>query len=147
MPTRELAEQVTKAVASYTMFCAKDIRAVNLTPKVSEAVQRSLLADLPDIVISTPARASTNLTNRALSLEKLHHLVIDEADLVMSYGYDGDLRRVHESIPQGVQSFLISATLSDDVETLKGLFCRNPVTLRLEHDDEEGAGVTQYIVK
>ncbi|KAF4631239.1 hypothetical protein G7Y89_g6893 [Cudoniella acicularis] len=147
VPTRELAEQVTRAVESFAAFCAKDIRAVNLTQKVSDAVQRSLLADSPDIVIATPARASANLEGSALSLEKLAHLVIDEADLVLSYGYDEDLQNVAKVVPKGVQTILMSATLTSEVETLKGLFCRDPVVLKLEEPEVEGEGVSQYVVK
>merc|ERR1712093_857499 len=67
VPTRELADQVLKVVESFSAFCTKDIRAVNLTQKVSDAVQRSLLADSPDLVIATPARASMNLNTAAFS--------------------------------------------------------------------------------
>lgn len=87
------------------------------------------------------------MNNAALSLEKLSHLVIDEADLVLSYGYEDDLQSVAKSIPKNVQTFLMSATLTTEVDTLKGLFCRSPVTLKLEEGEEEGQGVTQYIVK
>lgn len=120
---------------------------MNLTQKVSDAVQRSLLADSPDIVIATPARAAVNLENSALSLENLAHLVIDESDLVLSYGYDDDLQNVAKSLPKGVQTILMSATLTSEVETLKGLFCRNPVVLKLEEAEEAGEGVSQYTVK
>ena len=147
VPTRELAEQVTKAVEALAAFCAKDVRAVNLTQKVSDAVQRSLLADSPDIVIATPSRAATNLESSALSVENLAHLVIDESDLVLSYGYDEDLQNVAKGMPQGVQTILMSATLTSEVETLKGLFCRNPVLLKLDEADEAGEGVSQYTVK
>ncbi len=131
VPTRELAEQVFKVVESFSIFCAKDIRAINLTQKVSDAVHRSLLADSPDIVIATPARASVNLNSSALSIDHLAHLVIDEADLVLSYGYDEDLQNVAKIMPKGVQTILTSATLTSEVETLKGLFCRNPEILTL----------------
>ncbi|CZR67173.1 probable ATP-dependent RNA helicase dbp9 [Phialocephala subalpina] len=147
VPTRELAEQVFKVVESFSTFCAKDIRAINLTQKVSDAVQRSLLADSPDIVIATPARASVNLNSSALSLDNLAHLVIDEADLVLSYGYDEDLQNVAKIMPKGVQTILMSATLTSEVETLKGLFCRNPEILTLEETEEAGEGVSQYVVK
>ncbi|KAI9809999.1 MAG: ATP-dependent DNA/RNA helicase [Pycnora praestabilis] len=147
VPTRELAEQVYKAVGALSAFCAKDIRAINLTQKVSDPVQRSLLSDYPDIVIATPARASLNINTSALSLEHLSHLVIDEADLVLSYGYDDDLQSVAKSVPKGVQTFLMSATLSTDVDKLQGLFCRNPAILKLEEGEENGAGVSQYVVK
>ncbi|KAH6711972.1 ATP-dependent RNA helicase-like protein dbp9 [Leptodontidium sp. MPI-SDFR-AT-0119] len=147
VPTRELADQVLKVVESFSAFCTKDIRAVNLTQKVSDAVQRSLLADSPDIVIATPARASVNLNTAAFSLDNLAHLVIDEADLVLSYGYDEDLQNVAKIMPKGVQTILMSATLTSEVETLKGLFCRDPVVLKLEEAEAEGEGVSQFVVK
>ncbi len=134
-------------MASFSAFCAKDVRVINLTQKVSDAVQRSLLAESPDIVIATPARASLNLNTSALSLEDLAHLVIDEADLLLSYGYDEDLQSVSKAIPNGVQTFLMSATLTIEVEKIKGLFCRNPVVLKLEERDDDGGGVSQYVVR
>ncbi|CAL5868090.1 uncharacterized protein PFLUO_LOCUS2313 [Penicillium psychrofluorescens] len=147
VPTRELAEQVQKVVASYTSFCGKDVRSVNLTQKVSDAVQRSILADFPDVVVSTPSRVLSNVNNSALSLDKLSHLVIDEADLVLSYGYDDDINTLSKAIPRGVQTFLMSATLTSEVDTLKSLFCRNPVILKLEDKEEKGGGVSQFVVK
>ncbi len=147
VPTRELADQVHKSVESFSAFCAKDVRAINLTQKVSDAVQRSLLADSPDIVIATPARVVINLNTSALSLESLAYLIIDEADLILSYGYDEDLQNVAKAMPKGVQTILMSATLTSEVESLKGIFCRNPVVLKLEEAEKEGEGVSQFVVK
>lgn len=110
-------------------------------------MQRSLLADSPDIVIATPASAAVNLNSGAFSLETLAHLVIDEADLVLSYGYDEDLQNVAKVLPKGIQTILMSATLTSEVETLKGLFCRNPAVLKLEEAEAEGEGISQYVVK
>lgn len=106
-----------------------------------------MLSDYPDIVISTPARVIANLGNSSLSLDNLTHLVIDEADLVLSYGYDEDINALSKAIPRGVQTFLMSATLTSEVDTLKGLFCRSPVVLKLEDKEEKGAGVSQFVVK
>ena len=110
-------------------------------------MQRSLLADSPDIVVATPARAFLNLSTSALSVENLAHLVIDEADLVLSFGYEEDLQNVAKAMPQGVQTFLMSATLTTDVDALKGLFCRDPVILELEQAAADDVGVTQYVVR
>ena len=131
----------------FSKFCEKDIRSANLTQKASDAVQRAILADIPDIVISTPARAVVNINNSALSLEKLTHLVIDEADLVLSYGYEEDMQNLAKAVPRGIQTLLMSATLTSEVDTLKGLFCRSPVTLKLEEKEDEGAGISQFAVK
>jgi ATP-dependent RNA helicase DDX56/DBP9 len=120
---------------------------VKLTDKVSDAVLRSLLSNTPDIVISTPARAWHAASNNFLSLSKLTHLVLDEADLVLSYGYNEDLEQISGSLPKGVQTILMSATLSTEVDTLKGMLCRDPVVLNLEEKEAEGEGVSQYVVK
>jgi ATP-dependent RNA helicase DDX56/DBP9 len=65
-----------------------------------------------------------------LSLGFLDSLVIDEADLIFSYGHDEDIRQIFSGafLPKVFQSFLMSATMTEDVEMLKGLVLRNPVS-------------------
>ncbi|KAI1452109.1 DEAD-domain-containing protein [Annulohypoxylon moriforme] len=147
VPTNELVTQVTKVLESLTSFCSREIKVSKLSDKLSDAAQRAVLSDSPDVVVATPSRAWHNIKNSALSLERLAHLVLDEADLVLSYGYDEDLQNVASSLPKGLQTTLMSATLTPEVDTLKGLFCRNPTILDLEEPDEDGGGVSQYTVK
>ena len=56
--------------------------------------------------------------------------MIDEADLILSYGHDEDIRQIFGGgyLPKLFQSFLMSATMTEDVETLKGLALRSPVS-------------------
>ncbi|KAJ2899588.1 putative atp-dependent rna helicase dbp9 protein [Zalerion maritima] len=147
VPTRELADQVLKVVGEFAAYCFNEIRAVNLADKQSDTVQRALLSGAPDIVVSTPTKALANVQSGALSPDKLSYLVLDEADLVMSYGYEDDLQKIAQVIPTSTQKMLTSATLSSEVDSLKGLFCRNPMMLDLEEPDEEGEGVAQYYTK
>ncbi|KAK4149597.1 hypothetical protein C8A00DRAFT_46818 [Chaetomidium leptoderma] len=148
VPTRELADQVFKAIEQFSAFCAKDLHAAKLTDNVSDAVQRSLLANVPDIVVSTPARAWHSVNSEALSLAKLQYLVLDEADLVLSYGYDEDMENIARSLPKGVQTTMMSATLSAELDTLKGIFCRNPTLLDLKEEfGAEDEKLTQFYVK
>lgn len=132
---------------AFSTFSPKDIRTINITQKASDAVTRSLLADIPDIVIATPARAYITLSTSALSLDNLTHLVIDEADLVLSYGHEEDLRLLVKSISKGVQISLISATPSTDVDVVKNLFSRNPYRLELDEAETDSASIAQYVVK
>ena len=147
VPTRELAEQVFRALTTFTEFCSKEVRSVNLTQRVSDAVLKAVLSDSPDVVISTPGRLSQFLSSGALSLENITNLVIDEADLVLSYGYENDMNAISKALVRGVQTFLMSATLTPDVETLKGIFCKDPVAVKVEDQEDEGEKVTQYVVK
>ncbi|KAG8531371.1 ATP-dependent DNA/RNA helicase [Bacidia gigantensis] len=147
VPTKELAQQITKAVTSLAAFCAQDVRTINSTQNVPEAVQRTQLAELPDIVVTTPSRAANHLNDGALTVESLTHLVVDEADLVLSYGYEEDFNVIAKAIPKGVQTTLMSATLTTEVDTLKGLFCRDPIVLDLKEKESDAGGVSQYVVR
>ena len=72
---------------------------------------------------------------QTISLSSLDCLVIDEADLILSYGHDADVRQIFSGayLPKIFQSFLMSATMTEDVEVLKGLTLRNPVSISASH--------------
>ena len=110
-------------------------------------MQRSQLAESPDVLVATPARLAPNLNRPELALGELTHIIIDEADLVLSYGYEEDLQVLAKAVPKGVQMMLLSATLSTDIDTLNGLFCRDPAVLELDEKDDEGDRMRQYVVK
>ncbi|TDZ30825.1 ATP-dependent RNA helicase DBP9 [Colletotrichum spinosum] len=146
VPTRELADQVLKAIEQFSAYCAKEIHAVKLVDKISDAVQRSLLSNFPDIVVSTPTTAWRNILNDALSLENLSSLTLDEADLILSYGYNEDLENIARRLPKGVQLVMMSATLSTDVTSLQGIFSRKPTVLDLEDEETEDDSLSQFVV-
>lgn len=96
------------------------------------APYRSLKTEAPDVLVSTPAKLLALLENKAVDLTSLCFLAVDEADLLLSYGHKDDLTRLMDPaagyLPKlGVQGCLMSATLSEDVEGVKGLVLRNPV--------------------
>ncbi|TKX27175.1 ATP-dependent RNA helicase dbp9 [Elsinoe australis] len=146
VPTRELAAQVTKAVIGFAQFCGKEIRTENVTRKEEEGVLRARLTGTVDVVVATPSRALGLVNAGVLELEGLVGCVIDEADLVLSYGHEEDLRALSEVLPKGTQMCLVSATLRKEVETLKGLFCKGAVVLEMEDKEEEGK-LRQFVVK
>ncbi|KAK4623722.1 ATP-dependent RNA helicase dbp9 [Fulvia fulva] len=130
VPTKELATQVATTVKDFTSFCAGDIRCENITRKEDAAVTKARLAEKPDIVVATPARAVQWSNDETLNLDEVKHLIIDEADLVLSYGYEDDLKSIATSLPAGVQKMMVSATMRTEVDTLSSLF----------FGKEEGAG-------
>ncbi|KAJ4992588.1 ATP-dependent RNA helicase dbp9 [Stagonosporopsis vannaccii] len=147
VPTKELALQITKVAKALSIHCGQEIRVQNIAGKESEVVTKAKLADNPDIVIATPARASANINNGALSVAELAHLVVDEGDLVMGYGFKEDLDQIAQNIPRGVQIFLMSATLNTEVESLGSLLCTDPVVLKLDDLDKDSERVKQYVIK
>ncbi|GAA6010777.1 hypothetical protein JCM10207_005837 [Rhodosporidiobolus poonsookiae] len=166
VPTRELAEQVRgqigRLVEGLGLGDAEGggIRVVNVVGEAGgrkkrktggERVERMQLADRPEIVVATPSRALAHLRSETLHLEHLDYLVIDEADLILSYGHSSeDIRSILSgpwNLPKVYQSFLMSATLTGEVEELKGIVLRNPVVLKLEEDEDELANLSQYCVR
>ncbi|WBW74994.1 ATP-dependent RNA helicase Dbp9 [Schizosaccharomyces osmophilus] len=146
VPTRELAQQVFKVLEKLTLYCGKHIKFVNIATNAADLVQRPLLLDFPDIVISTPSRSVVHFSSGALSLDKIKFLVIDEADLILSFGYQDDMSSLSKALPRGVQTLLMSATLTESIASLRQLVCRDPVVLRLEDKEADGQ-LTQYAVK
>jgi len=138
VPTRELCAQVYEQIVSFLYFCQDKISVVGLSSETPE-VQRVWLRENPDILIATPARLAVHLKSGALTLnEALDTLVIDEADLVLSFGGEDDIREIVDYIPKTVQTMLMSATLSEDLESLKKLVLHNPVRLKLELGSTDG---------
>ncbi|KAI6149359.1 P-loop containing nucleoside triphosphate hydrolase protein [Pisolithus tinctorius] len=149
VPTRELSEQVLACLRSVTKYCDKEITLLNAASGFAAHLQHTLLADKPDILIATPSRILGLLQSKAIDLSSFETLVIDEADLILSYGHDEDIRQIFGGayLPKVYQSFLMSATMTDDVETLKGLTLRSPAILKLEDDQDDVSALTQYSVR
>ena len=113
VPTRELAEQVCDHVKLLSAYCNKLIQCVNLAADIPPSAQKPLLAACPDVVIATPSRVLSHLELGNMAIrESLQSLVIDEADLVLSFGYEEDLRKIITFLPKVYQAFLMSATLT-----------------------------------
>ncbi|KIW41435.1 uncharacterized protein PV06_06996 [Exophiala oligosperma] len=147
VPTRELADQVHRTFGTFSAFCAKEINSLNLTQRVSDAVLHAVLQDSPDIIVSTPSRVTQYMNAGEVSLENISQLVIDEADIVLSYGYEDDMAAVSAALPRDVQTFLISATLTPEVDEIKSMFCRDAIVVKIDEKEEKGEGVTQYVVR
>jgi ATP-dependent RNA helicase DDX56/DBP9 len=147
VPTKELALQISRVAKALAAHCGQGLTIQNIAGKESEVVTRAKLADKPTLVIATPARASANINNGALDVATLAHLVVDESDLVLGYGFKEDLDQIAQSIPSGVQMFLMSATLNTEVESLGSLLCNDPAILKLDDLDKDSKRVKQYAIK
>ncbi|XP_053125478.1 probable ATP-dependent RNA helicase DDX56 [Hemicordylus capensis] len=133
VPTKELGRQVLQMLRQLAAYCARDLRLVDISGQADFAAQRPLLMEKPDVVVGTPSRVLAHLQAQNLSLrDSLEILVMDEADLLFSFGFEEDLKSLLCHLPQIYQSFLMSATLNEDIQALKELVLHNPVTLRLQ---------------
>lgn len=148
VPSKELAKQAHRNLKELSLYCSRDVRVTDVA-QGNLSSTKSLLMESPDIVVGTPSVLLGHLQAKNLDLKvSLEMLVIDEADLVFSYGYESDLKVLLSHLPKIYQAFLMSATFSEDVSTLKKLVLHNPVILKLQEsqlpsDDK----LTQYFIK
>lgn len=152
VPTRELCQQVHKEILSLLEHCKGSWKVTQLTSGMLLPDFRAAMVGPPDIVVATPACIGTCISKNILqssSLEEsLATLVLDEADLLLSYGYEEDLKSLVHYIPRRCQCILMSATSSADVEKIKKLVLHSPVILTLtEVEGNEYDGVVPNSVQ
>lgn len=153
VPTRELSSQVSDFLSKLLVYCNNKITSVNLSSNASDSVLNSLLMSKPDILVSTPAKLiqvlDENVNKNLIDLSKVKNLVIDEVDLVLSYGYMEDLQLLEKYLPvkTNLQTFLMSATINDDLNELKTRFCSRPAVLKLNEDMLAKSKLVQYFAR
>ena len=147
VPTKELVLQTVTVFESLMEYCPADIDVVGLGAGVIAEQASALQAAGAHIVVATPGRAVAHIKKGSLQLTSaLEMLVVDEADLVLSYGYRGDMEKVISALPQAVQSFLLSATLSEELEDLKRLVLRAPAVVKLNDDAASTGYLSQFYI-
>ncbi|KAK9054154.1 hypothetical protein SSX86_025231 [Deinandra increscens subsp. villosa] len=148
VPSRELCQQVYSEVLSLIELCRVQLKVVQLTGEPSFSEMGTALAGPPHIFVSTPACVQRCLSSGVLQAKSIQDslsiLILDEADLLFTYGYEKNLKDLKAHIPKRCQCLLMSATSSEDVENLKKLYLHNPYILTLP---EVGDGKDDIVPK
>ncbi|RHY34413.1 hypothetical protein DYB32_000965 [Aphanomyces invadans] len=143
VPTKELVDQ-TKAHLWELMYYCRDIVSVLGLSGQTVNAQQALLRDLPDILITTPSRLVIHLEAGNVDLKhSVHTVVMDEADMILSFGYGDDVKKIFNALPKICQHFFMSATLSPELDALKKALLHNPAVVKLEEGSTDGK-LTQY---
>lgn len=97
-PTRELAQQVEKAVQTY----GKALRWLNTACLVGGAPMFAQIKQLQrqcDVVVATPGRLLDHLTRRKIKLSDVEVLILDEADRMLDMGFAEDIDAIVAATP------------------------------------------------
>jgi ATP-dependent RNA helicase RhlE len=141
-PTRELAQQVQTAVATYGRFLP--LRSVSIYGGVSMDNQLKLLRRGTDIVVATPGRLLDHMQRGSISLSKIQVLVLDEADRMLDMGFINDVRKIIKQIPAERQTLLFSATISSEIKELASRVMRDPHTVEAGEKRDTVATIVQH---
>ncbi|MDT5040777.1 MAG: hypothetical protein QOE51_1762 [Actinoplanes sp.] len=126
VPTRELATQVTEALAPYT--AALGLRSTTVVGGTSIGRQTDALRKGVELLVATPGRLADLIDRHAVRLDKVTITVLDEADQMADMGFLPEVTELLAKTPAGTQRLLFSATLDGDVDQLVRRFMTDPVT-------------------
>jgi superfamily II DNA/RNA helicase len=126
VPTRELAAQVGEVFRSLAEGLSPRPKVTVAFGGVSINPQMIALRGGADIVVATPGRLLDLAEHRAMRLDGVACLVLDEADRLLDLGFADELARVIATIPAARQTLLFSATFAPEVEALAGRILRAP---------------------
>lgn len=134
VPTRELVAQVHQQLKALNTSTSDTITLLALDTDSTIQYESTQLKDLPSVVISTPTRLYEHCKQQHITtLQKtLSLVIIDEADLILSYGFDEDIRQLLPYVSAIVQTIIVSATLTEQLHTLQQLILHNPLTLQID---------------
>ena len=130
-PTRELAQQVTRAAETYGKFL-KRLRVVAAVGGAPLHVQAKLLSQPVDIVVATPGRLIDHLERGRIDFSRLETLILDEADRMLDMGFIDDIEAIIARTPATRQTLLFSATLEGVVGRLAQRVTKNARRIEIE---------------
>ena len=146
-PTRELAVQIADSVREYGKLLG--LRSVHVLGGVPINKQIRQLEKGTDILIATPGRLEDLMQQKAVTLNHVTHLILDEADQMLDMGFIHALKRIARALPKERQTLLFSATMPTEIEKLAQDFLRNPkkVSVAPVSSTAERVNQSAYFVK
>ncbi len=125
VPTRELATQVSKAIAPLARSTGRSVHAVY--GGVGFEPQLEALAKGVDIIVGTPGRLIDLMERKEVSFAAVEVLVLDEADRMADMGFMPQVQKILFRMEGEHQTMLFSATLDGAVKALVNRYMKDPV--------------------
>lgn len=148
VPTRELAIQIEEVFQAFTENLKREVKTMAVYGGVSINPQMKGMYGV-EVLIATPGRLLDLIDHNALSLFQVKQLVVDEADKMFQMGFDEELNRLFEMLPQTKQTLLFSATLNEKVDEIKRRLTIEPTLVEIEKETIDLDNIKQlaYLVK
>ncbi|WP_031084139.1 DEAD/DEAH box helicase, partial [Streptomyces sp. NRRL WC-3549] len=134
VPTRELAQQVTDALAPYAG--SLKLRLATVVGGMSIGRQASTLRAGADVVVATPGRLADLVGRGDCRLDRVAVTVLDEADQMADLGFLPQVTELLDQVRPDGQRLLFSATLDREVDQLVHRYLHDPVV----HSVDPAAG-------
>ena len=142
-PTRELALQIGDELRGLLTYY-QNIRVAVLYGGTGIGGQIKQLERKPQIVVATPGRLMDHYNRKTVRLDKIHTVVLDEADRMLDMGFFKDVTKILDKIKNRKNLGLFSATISQEVMTVSWMYQRDEVEITVEPKQEDRPDIDQY---
>ncbi len=144
-PTRELSGQIADSFRAYgrhirPLAVELAIGGVPINRQV-RAVARGL-----EVLVATPGRLLDLVQQRALRLDQVEVLVLDEADRMLDMGFIHDIKRVVAMLPKARQTLFFSATMPQEITRLADAMLRDPARVAVTPQATTVETITQRVI-
>ncbi|MBM3920893.1 MAG: DEAD/DEAH box helicase [Sphingomonadales bacterium] len=129
-PTRELCMQISRDLETYAAF-KPSVSIVPVYGGASIRDQISLLKKGANVVVATPGRLIDLLERKAVHLDQIRVIVLDEADEMLNMGFQEDIDHILSHAPKERQTCLFSATMPPEVRSISKRYMHNPREISL----------------
>ncbi|MBP3039655.1 DEAD/DEAH box helicase [Bacillaceae bacterium Marseille-Q3522] len=132
-PTRELARQIYQEILKITAHASEE-EAVAVRLYIGGTDKQRAIEKLkqqPQIVVGTPSRIYSLITEQALFVHTAKILVADEADLMLDMGFIAEVDQVAARMPEQLQMLVFSATIPEKLKPFLKKYLANPTYIRI----------------
>jgi len=124
-PTRELCMQIVVEIGHFKKYLP-NVHTVAVYGGTSIGAQIRELRQGVQIVVATPGRLIDLIERKAINLDEIHYVVLDEADEMLNMGFKDDIEFILQNTPQRQSTWLFSATMPDEIRRVSQRYMTNP---------------------
>lgn len=142
-PTRELAIQVSDEIRRL----AKYMHGIKVLPIYGgQEIGRQIrsLKDGVQVIIGTPGRVMDHMRRKTVKLDRIHTVVLDEADEMLNMGFLEDMETILSELPEERQTVMFSATMPHAIAEIARKFQKSPELVKVVKKELTVPKVTQY---
>jgi len=130
-PTRELGQQIAEQIDLFSKHL-KGIKSVAVYGGANISTQITQLKRPRHVVIATPGRLIDLVKRKALKLDQIKYLVLDEADEMLNMGFKDELDTILEFTPDSKKTWLFSATMPREIRRMVKQYMDSPFEVSVD---------------
>jgi ATP-dependent RNA helicase DeaD len=127
-PTRELCMQIVSEMELFKKFMG-GVQVLAVYGGASIGMQIRDLRRGVQIVVATPGRLIDLIERKAINLEEIKYVVLDEADEMLNMGFQDDIEFILQNTPKRDATWLFSATMPAEIKRVSRKYMKEPMEI------------------